>query len=144
MKVVQKLFAIAVILVSGASGAHDADKSPNQAAPFTITPVLQQPMSDPGLAGYQVLAVRLDLVPGGTDPTPHRHDADLFVYVLQGSIEVELAGKKSVFNAGQMFHEPQNVVHSLLKNTSTSSPAAALAVFVLKDGRQYFVPLSAK
>ncbi len=67
MKVVQKLFAIAAILVSGASSAHDADKSPNQAALFTITPVLQQPMSDPGLAGYQVLAVRLDLVLGGTD-----------------------------------------------------------------------------
>jgi quercetin dioxygenase-like cupin family protein len=135
---------MAAIVISGASGAHDADKLPSQTAPFTITPVLQQPMSDPGLAGYQVLAVRLDLVPGGTDPTPHRHDADLFVYVLQGSIEVELAGRKSVYGAGQMFHEPQNVVHSLLRNTSTSSAAAALAVFVLKDGRQYFVPLSAK
>lgn len=144
MNVVRNLVAFAAILVSGASGAHDGEKSSNQAAPFTITPVLQQPMSDPGLAGYQVLAVRLDLVPGGTDPTPHRHDADLFVYVLQGAIEVELAGKKSVFSAGQMFHEPQNVVHSLLKNTSSTSPAAALAVFVLKDGRQYFVPLSAK
>jgi len=67
MKVVHKLFAIATIVVSGASSAHDADKAPNQAAPFTITPVLQQPMSDPGLAGYQLLTVRLDLVPGGID-----------------------------------------------------------------------------
>lgn len=144
MKVVKKLFAVAAVVASGACGAQDAGKSANPPVPFTITPVLQQPMSDPGLKGYQVLAVRLDLIPGGSDPTPHRHDADLFVYVLQGSIEVELAGKKSVFSAGQMFHEPRNVVHSLLRNTSTSASAAALAVFILKDGRQSFVPLATK
>lgn len=144
MNVAQKLVAVAAILVSGACGAHDADKASTQAPPYTLKPVLQQPMSDPGLAGYQLLAVQLDLVPGGTDPTPHRHDADLFVYVIQGSVEVELAGRKSVFAAGQMFHEPQNIVHSLLRNTSTTAPATLLAVFVLKDGKQYFVPLPAK
>lgn len=144
MKIVPKLFVAAAIGVSGACAAQEAGKAPKPPAPFTITPVLQQPMSDPGLAGYQVVAVRLDLIPGGIDPAPHRHDADLFVYVLQGSIEVELAGKKSVYSAGQMFHEPQNVVHSLLRNTSARSPAAALAVFVLKDGRQSYVPLTTK
>ncbi|MFO1320509.1 MAG: cupin domain-containing protein [Burkholderiales bacterium] len=133
------VLAVGGLLLSGVAAAHESDaaKAP---PPYTITPVLQQAMSDPGLAGYELLSVRLDLVPGGSDPLPHRHDADLFVYVLQGSIEVELDGRKSSHSAGSMFHEPRNVVHSLLRNTHAEQPAAVLAVFVIKSGRQFYVP----
>lgn len=133
---------LAACLLSTAALAHEKDKEPSSAAqqPYSITPVIKQAMSDSGLAGYEMLAVRLDLIPGGTDAAPHRHDADLFVYVLQGSIEVELDGRKSTYGVGSMFHEPRNVLHSLLRNTSADQPASALAVFVIKSGREFFVP----
>ena len=97
-------------------------------------------MSDPGLAGYDMLATRLDIRPGGIDPAPHRHDADLFVYVLKGSVEIELAEKKARYHAGAMFHEPRNALHSLLRNTSDDEPASILAIFVIKSGREAVVP----
>ena len=88
-----------------------------------------------------MLVSRLDIIPGGVDSAPHRHDADLFVYVLQGSVEVELSGNKATHHAaGAMFHEPRNGLHSLLRNISDSEPASILAVFVIKSGRELVVP----
>lgn len=134
----------AALMMSGLAAAHESDASRASAAPYSVTPVIQQAMSDPGLAGYQMLAVRLDIVPGGVDPAPHRHDADLFVYVIHGSIEVEVEGGKATYGEGQMFHEPRNAVHSLLRNVSSTEPASALAVFVIKEGREFLVPLPGK
>ncbi len=137
--------ALFVCLYSAAGFAHENDAKQEANVPqppYSITPVMKQAMSDTGLADYEMLAVRLDMVPGGQDAAPHRHDADLFVYVLQGGIEVELDGRKATYNAGSMFHEPRNVVHSLLRNTSADHPASALAVFVLKTGREFIVPVS--
>lgn len=115
-------------------------KQPNSKPPYTLTPVIQQALSDPALQGYEMLAVRLDIVPGGVDPAPHRHDADTFVYVLQGDVETELEGRKSTYSAGSMFHEPRNALHSLLRNVSATKPASVLAVFVIKNGREFYVP----
>lgn len=131
-----RFLAFIICLVSATVGAQADDAKP----PDTITPILQQAMSDPGLAGYEMLTLQLDLVPGGVDSAPHRHDADLFVYVLQGSVEVELAGEKATYNAGAMFHEPRKALHSLLRNTSDDQPASILAMFVIKSGREAVVP----
>jgi quercetin dioxygenase-like cupin family protein len=137
--------ALIACLFSAVAFAHEKDTKQTANAPqppYSITPVMKQAMSDSGLEGYELLSVRLDLVPGGTDNAPHRHDADLFVYVLQGSIEVELDGRKATYSAGSMFHEPRNVLHSLLRNTSADQPASALAVFVIKAGREFLVPVA--
>lgn len=138
-------FAIVILsLISTTAVAHEnedarADDTP---PPYTVTPIFRQAMSDPGLAGYEMLVSRLDIRPGGTDATPHRHDADLFVYVLEGTIEVELDGRKSTYDAGTMFHEPRNIVHSLLRNTNAEQPASILAVFAIKRGRESLVPVT--
>jgi len=133
-----RFVALIICSIFATFGAQAGDAKP----PYTITPILQQAMSDPGLAGYEMLTLRLDLVPGGTDSAPHRHDADLFVYVLQGDVEVELGGEKAKYSAGAMFHEPRNELHSLLRNTSDDQPASVLAVFVIKSGREAVVPAS--
>lgn len=137
-----RVLAAVVCLVSAVAWAHEDQQTAGGKPPYTVTPVIKQAMSDNGLAGYEMLSVRLDLIPGGEDKTPHRHDADLFVYVLQGNVEVELDGKKTTYAAGTMFHEPRNVLHSLLKNTSADQPASVLAVFVIKSGREFFVPVT--
>ena len=135
--------ACALWLISAAVSAHETEQEPAADAklPYTVTPIFNQAMSDPGLAGYEMLATRLDIIPGGTDPAPHRHDADLFVYVLRGSIEVELDGSKATYDTGAMFHEPRNVLHSLLRNTSEDQPASILALFVIKSDREPLVPV---
>jgi quercetin dioxygenase-like cupin family protein len=141
----RRSLALIACLFSAVAVAHEKDAKQTANAPqppYSITPVMKQSMSDSGLEGYELLSVRLDLVPGGTDGAPHRHDADLFVYVLQGSIEVELDGRKAAYSAGSMFHEPRNVLHSLLRNTSADQPASALAVFVIKAGREFLVPVA--
>lgn len=135
-----RLLVLAACLYSAIAVADENKLSGAAKPPYSLTPIIKQAMSDPGLAGYEMLAVRLDIVPGGVDPAPHRHDADLFVYVLQGNIEVELDGRKVSHKAGSMFYEPRNVLHSLLRNTSADKPASALAVFVIKSGREFFVP----
>jgi quercetin dioxygenase-like cupin family protein len=124
-----------------AASAHDASPAPAAAPPYTVTPVIQQALSDPALKNYELLAVTLDIVPGGTDAAPHRHYADLFVYVLEGSVEVELEGRgKSVHRRDEMFPEPRNALHSLLRNVDPKAPARVLAVFVIGKGRQFYVP----
>ena len=140
--ILSRLLIIVACLYSAAAMAHDNGSSGASKQPYSVTPILKQAMSDPGLAGYEMLTVRLDVVPGGIDPAPHRHDADLFIYVLQGDIEVELDGRKTIYSAGSMFHEPRNVLHSLLRNTSANKPASLLAVFVIKTGREFFVPVA--
>ena len=140
--ILSRLLIFVACLYSAAVMAHDRGSSGASKQPYSVTPIIKQAMSDPGLAGYEMLAVRLDVVPGGIDPAPHRHDADLFVYVLQGDIEVELDGRKTTYSAGSMFHEPRNVLHSLLRNTSADKPASLLAVFVIKTGREFFVPVA--
>lgn len=136
-----RLIAFVACLYSAAVAAHGNETSSAAKAPYSLTPVIKQAMSDPALEGYEMLAVRLDIVPGGIDPAPHRHDADTFVYVLQGEVEVELDGRKATYGAGSMFHEPRNVLHSLLRNTSAKKPARVLALFVIKSGREFFVPV---
>ena len=135
-----RFLILAACLFSAVAVAREEKPSGDVTPPYSITPVIKQPMSDTGLQGYDMLAVRLDIGPGGKDAAPHRHDADLFVYVLQGSIEVELDGRKATYDAGTMFHEPRNVLHSLLRNTNPNQPASALAVFVIKRDRAFFVP----
>ncbi len=124
----------AVALAHGSDAAHSAEQ------PYTLTQVFKGAMSDPALNGYELMATRLDIIPGGVDRAPHRHDADTFVYVLQGEVEIELEGQKAIYGAGQMFHEPRNALHSLLRNTSKKQPASVLAIFVIKDDREFFVP----
>lgn len=136
-----RLFAFVACFYSAAVAAHGNETSSAAKVPYSLTPVMKQAMSDPALEGYEMLAVRLDIVPGGIDPAPHRHDADTFVYVLQGEVEVELDGRKATYGAGSMFHEPRNVLHSLLRNTSAKKPARVLALFVIKSGREFFAPV---
>ena len=75
--------------------------------------------------------------PSLVDTVSHRHDADLFGYVIEGTVEVGLDHKEPIiFKAGQMFHEKRNVIHSLLTNPDKNIPAKVLLIFIIKEGRQ--------
>lgn len=84
--------------------------------------------------------ITVEYPPGGSDPI-HRHNAHAFVYVLEGSIVMQLKGGKEVtLTPGQTFHEGPSDVHVVGRNASQTNPAK-FVVFLVKDkGAPILVP----
>jgi len=71
--------------------------------------------------------------PPGFSSAPHRHDANTFVYVLQGTMQRQVGGGEVLtLKAGQTFYESPTDVHATSRNASATEPAKIL-VFMLKD-----------
>jgi quercetin dioxygenase-like cupin family protein len=85
-----------------------------------------------GVTGKEVLMSTVTYPPGGSSP-PHRHDAQVFVYVLQGELTMQVqGGPKVTLKPGDTFYESPTDVHSVSANASESAPATFL-VFIVKD-----------
>jgi quercetin dioxygenase-like cupin family protein len=113
---------------------HDATDHPVQ---LQFGPVLTTFLSDPDLKKFQLQSSLMTVPPSLVDTVAHRHDADLFGYVIEGAVEVGLDYKEAtIFKAGQMFHEKRNVIHSLLRNPDKNISAKVLLIFIIKEGRQ--------
>lgn len=86
----------------------------------------------PDLAGKEALMLTVEYPPGGASP-PHRHDADVLVYVLAGEVTMQVAGQPArTIGPGGTFYEGPADVHVKSANTSTTAPAKLL-VFMVKD-----------
>ena len=86
--------------------------------------------------------ITVEYPPGGADPI-HRHNAEAFVYVLEGSIVMQVKGGKEVtLKPGETFFEGRDDIHLVGRNASTTKPAKFL-VFIVKDkGAPALVPVS--
>ncbi len=115
-----------------------APSAPGSATPATtrVTPLLTHDL--PGLAGKEGAMVVVEYPPGGADPV-HRHNASVFVYVLKGSVVMQVKGKPGVtLREGQGFFEGPADVHLVGRNASATEPARFVAFFV-KDRAAPFV-----
>ena len=84
------------------------------------------------LPGKEGLMVMVEYPPGSTDPI-HRHNANGFIYVLEGSIVMQVrGGKETTLTPGQTFYEGPNDVHVVGRNASQTEPAK-FVVFFVKD-----------
>jgi quercetin dioxygenase-like cupin family protein len=84
------------------------------------------------IPGKEVSMITVEYPPGGSDPV-HRHYAQAFVYVLEGSVVMQVKGGKEVtLTPGQTFHAGRDDVHVVGRNASTTRPAKML-VIVVKD-----------
>ncbi|HXZ81214.1 MAG TPA: cupin domain-containing protein [Terriglobales bacterium] len=94
----------------------------------------------PNLPGKEGLMITVDYPPGSADPI-HRHNASAFVYVLEGTIVMQVRGGKEVtLKPGQTFYEGPDDVHIVGRNASKTKPAK-FVVFLVKDkGAPVFVP----
>ncbi|WP_164156051.1 cupin domain-containing protein [Sandarakinorhabdus rubra] len=91
-------------------------------------PLFEKPLAD--LPGKEIALVEVVLPPGGASPA-HRHNAHVVVYVLEGSIVMQVAGKpEQTLGVGQTFSEDPGDVHTVGRNASTTRPARFLAFFV--------------
>ena len=90
--------------------------------------------------GKEGLMITVEYPPGTLDPI-HRHNAHAFVYVLEGTIVMQVRGGKEVtLTTGQTFYEGPNDVHVVGRNASKTKPAK-FVVFLVKDkGAPVFVP----
>ena len=77
--------------------------------------------------------------PGAIDTVSHRHDCELFGYVLEGNVQIALTTKElKTFSTGQMFYEKRNILHTITRNPSSQIPAKVLLIFIIKDGRDSY------
>jgi quercetin dioxygenase-like cupin family protein len=89
----------------------------------------------------EVLMITVEYSPGGSSPV-HRHDAQAFVYVLEGSIVMQVKGGKEVtLTPGQTFYEGPDDVHVVDHNASTTQPAKMLVILVKAKGAPLLVPV---
>jgi quercetin dioxygenase-like cupin family protein len=93
------------------------------------TPISKDLTEFPGKEG---MMITVEYPPGGSDPI-HRHNAHAFLYVLEGSIVMQVKGGKEVtLTPGQTFYEGPNDVHVVGRNASNTKPAK-FVVFLVKD-----------
>src|SRR6266481_5763796 len=104
-----------------------------------VTPLMSKDLADfPGKEGLMITVV---YPPGSSDPI-HRHNAHAFVYVLEGSVVMQVrGGKEMTLTPGQTFYEGPDDVHVVGRNASSTKPAKFL-VFLIKDkGAPVLVPV---
>jgi len=95
-----------------------------------VTNLLSQPLAN--VPGKEATMITVDYAPGATDPV-HRHGASAFIYVLEGTIEMQMdGGEKVTLNPGDSFYEEPGRVHAVGRNTSDTKPAK-FVVFLVGD-----------
>ena len=87
--------------------------------------------------GREVVQVRVDFDPGSAAPR-HTHPGEEIIYVLEGTLEYEIGGKRVTANPGDALFVPAGVVHSA-RNIGKGN-AAELATYVVEKGKPLVVP----
>ena len=134
----KKLLLVLLFLVPGTLMAQQSSAT-SQAPQAAVTPLTSKDL--PEFPGKEVLMITVDYPPGSRDPI-HRHNAHAFVYVLEGSIIMQVKGGKEVtLTPGLTFYEGPDDVHVVGRNASSTKPAK-FVVFLIKDkGAPVVVPV---
>lgn len=123
--------AVLVLSLSLAGGTLVAQNA-------TVKSLLSKDLA--GIPGKELSMITVDYPPGGSD-TVHRHHAQVVVYVLEGSIVMQVRGEAPItLVPGQTFYEGPDDVHTVSRNASQTSPAKFLVFFVKDKGGPILVP----
>jgi len=130
MRQIRLILALACVMTT----ALLAQKPPEA----KVTDLMTKQLTD--IPGKETLMITVEYPPGSTDPI-HRHNAHAFIYVLEGSIVMQVRGGKEVtLTPGQTFYEGPNDVHTVGRNASKSNPAKFVVFFVKDRGKPIFFP----
>ena len=103
-----------------------------------VTELLSKDLTN--LPGKEGLMIIVEYPPGSSDPI-HRHNAHAFIYVLEGSIVMQVrGGKETTLTPGQTFYEAPDDVHVVGRNASQTKSAKFVAFFVKDKGAPVLVP----
>lgn len=104
-----------------------------------VTPLMTKDLV--GLTGKEATMLTVEYAPGAAS-AKHRHNANTFVYVLEGSIVMQVEGGKEVtLGPGQTFYESPSDIHSVSRNASATQPAKFLVFFVKEKDAPASVPV---
>jgi quercetin dioxygenase-like cupin family protein len=124
----RKIILSLVCLVSAASLAQEAK----------VVELMSKDLTN--LPGKEGLMIIVDYPPGSSDPI-HRHNAHAFIYVLEGSIVMQVrGGKETTLTPGQTFYEGPDDVHIVGRNASQTQPAKFVVFFLKDKGAPVLVP----
>lgn len=97
-----------------------------------------------GASNKEVRMLTVAYLPGGAS-LPHRHDAQVFVYVLEGAMTMQVDGGAPVtLGPGQTFYEGPHDVHRVSANASQTEPAKILVVMIKDKGKPASRPVTPK
>ena len=125
-------FTTGVMVVSGMLGFPEDTWAGDVASsePLTVAELMTREVA--GMRNKEALMITVTYLPGGAS-MPHRHDAQVFVYVLEGSMTMQVDGSASLtIGPGQTFYEGPHDVHRISANASQTESAKIL-VFMIKD-----------
>lgn len=125
-------------LVAFLAGAFVLAPSPAKAQEALVTSLMSKPLSD--IRGKEVLMLSVEY-PVGAKDVPHRHNAHAFIYVLEGTIVMQLRGGKEVtVKAGETFYEGPTDVHVVGRNASSTEKARFIVLLLKNTGAPVVVP----
>jgi len=105
-----------------------------------VTPLLTKDLTGIASVPQEGMMLTVEYGPGGSS-AQHMHNAYTFVYVLDGSVVMQVKGGKEVtLVAGESFYESPDDIHTVSRNASTTKPAKILVFFVKKKGAPVTVP----
>ena len=125
-----RFMLVPAFLMAGALFAQDAQ----------VTPLMSKDLPEcPGKEGLMITVV---YPPGASDPI-HRHNAHAFVYVLEGTVVMQVKGGKEItLTPGQSFYEGPNDIHVVGRNASTTIPAKLLVLLVKNKDAPVLIPVN--
>lgn len=95
----------------------------------------------PELPGKEAVMLEVSYPPGAKDMA-HRHDAHALLYVLEGTIQMQLRGGPLVtVKAGETFYEGPDDVHLIGRNASSSEPARFVVMLIKRRDAPVLTPL---
>lgn len=131
-KSTMKMAAIPLLLLfimTGAAMAQDIE----------IVTLMSKDLKE--LPGKEITMITVEYPPGWADPV-HVHNAYGLIYVLEGTVIMQVKGGKEVtLTPGQTFYEAPDDVHVVGRNASASKPAKLLVTFVKDKGAPILVPV---
>jgi quercetin dioxygenase-like cupin family protein len=112
--------------------------APTMAEDAKVNPIMMKDLT--GVAGKEGTMLLVEYAPGGST-AKHRHNAHTFVYVLEGSIVMQVeGGKEMTLGPGQTFYESPTDIHAVSKNASSTQPAKFLVFMVKEKGAPPVLP----
>jgi quercetin dioxygenase-like cupin family protein len=116
--------------------------SPERGAPTreaTVRSLISRDLA--GDPARELTMIAVEYPPGNVDPV-HTHHAQSIVYVLEGSVVMQVRGGTPVtLVAGQTFYEGPDDVHTVGRNASATTPARLLVILVKEKGAPILTPV---
>ena len=104
-----------------------------------VQPVLNKELT--GITGKEGTMITVEYAPGASSD-PHRHNAHVFVYVIEGSVEMGVNNSPPVtLGPGQSFYESPTDIHTVSRNASKTQPAKFVVFLVAEKGAPRTVPV---